>query len=87
VGLSKCGDFSDKGRRGQFFVFCADVFYGRPLTKITVLLQKNSWVNPVSDFSEAKTLSNMTFIQIYRVDSGLLNYAKRIPHASRGSNS
>jgi len=31
-GLSQCGYFADKGERANFSRFCADVFYGRPLT-------------------------------------------------------
>jgi len=31
-GLSQYGNFSDKGKGVNFSRFCADVFYGQPLT-------------------------------------------------------
>jgi len=38
-GLSQFGHVSEK-ERGQFFQFCVDVFYGRPLTKIRFVISK-----------------------------------------------
>jgi len=34
-GLSLCGHFADKGERVNFSRFCADFFYGRPLTIVS----------------------------------------------------
>jgi len=38
-GLSQCGHFADKGV--NFSRFCADVFYGRPLSKATLIWSSN----------------------------------------------
>jgi len=44
--LSQYGHFSDKGEGVNYSGFCADDFYGRPLTSTLTLPNPNSNCNP-----------------------------------------